>query len=133
MNADEWLRDHGAMSESPWERLFVVAVFRQVSGLDFSTLASQWTFRDLDGKTRRADFVVREGDDIRLAIEVDSYAHHGTTREQFLSDHRKEQSLRMDGWAVLRFPNSQFGKPGAPDPSERGKGAASVRVSFNLN
>lgn len=136
MDAREWLRRNEDQFESPWERLFVEAVLSRVPGLDFASVTAQWPFRDGDGRQRRADLVIREGHAVRLAIEVDGFAHHGATNEQFVDDRRKEHSLRLDGWSVLRIPNSLFGRPGRgddpPTANERGVEHCVRLISFEL-
>lgn len=111
MNAEEWLSRHGhRLEDSPYEKMFVRAVLARVPDLDFSALSAQYDFKDDDGKPRRCDFVIREGEGVRIAIEVDGFDKvgrgGGMTHHEFLDWQRRQASLTAQGWRVLRFANS---------------------------
>ena len=52
----------------------------------------------------RIDFALtRAGAPVRLAIELDGFAHHGATPDQFARDKVRERALQGLGWTFLRF------------------------------
>ena len=72
MDIRHWIELNKEKFDSPYEQMFAERVLVGVDGLDLSTVATQYQFRDLDDKTRYCDFVIQEGS-IRIAIEVDGY------------------------------------------------------------
>lgn len=109
MDLEIWLARNRERLGSDYEVLFVRNVLAQVSELDARTLSAQFHFVDDDGRNRYCDFVVQEGDDLRIAIEVDGYDKRGTgqgmTRDEFLDWQRRQAALVSQGWRVLRFAN----------------------------
>lgn len=110
MQIRDWLAQHEHLLGSPYEKLFVEKVLQAVSELDFSAVHAQFAFKDADNKQRYCDFVLIEGSDIRIAIEVDGYDKRGTgtgmTKEEFLDWQRRQAALTSQGWFVLRFANT---------------------------
>jgi len=105
-----WLASNGhLLKDSPFEELFVRNVLTRVRGLDFRALGAQYRFTDDSGRTRYCDFVIQEGEGVRIAIEVDGYDKRGTgtgmSRSDFLDWQRRQASLVAQGWRVIRFAN----------------------------
>jgi Protein of unknown function (DUF559) len=78
--------------------------------LNVAALSAQYPFRDADGRQRYCDFTVVEGDDVRVAIEIDGYdktgSGQGMSKQEFLDWQRRHASLVALGWDVLRFANA---------------------------
>jgi len=108
MNFKTWWHHNQHQFDSRYEELFVVNVLSQITDLDFSTVRAQYPFKDLDGRQRYCDFVIKEGS-IRIAIEVDGYdktnSGRGMSHDQFVDWQRRQASLTAEGWHVLRFAN----------------------------
>ncbi|CEA06371.1 hypothetical protein BN1049_02756 [Pseudomonas saudimassiliensis] len=108
MDIRHWIALNKERFDSPYEQMFAERVLVGVDGLDLSTVATQYQFRDLDNKTRYCDFVIQEGS-IRIAIEVDGYDKKnrgsGMTHEEFVDWQRRQAALTSAGWHVLRFAN----------------------------
>lgn len=110
MDASIWLARNGhLLKDSPFEELFVRNVLTRVRELDFRALSAQYRFTDDDGRTRYCDFVIQEGEGVRIAVEVDGYDKRGTgtgmSRSDFLDWQRRQASLVAQGWRVIRFAN----------------------------
>ncbi len=111
MDLQEWLAKHEQHFDSPiYEGLFVRNVLSRVADLNVASLHVQHPFVDADGKPRRCDFAIIEGDDLKIALEVDGYDKKGTgagmTRSEFVDWQRRQASLTSQGWIVLRFANT---------------------------
>jgi len=108
MDIRHWIELNKEKFDSPYEQMFAERVLVGVDGLDLSTVATQYQFRDLDNKTRYCDFVIQEGS-IRIAIEVDGYDKKnrgsGMTHDEFVDWQRRQAALTSAGWHVLRFAN----------------------------
>lgn len=105
-----WLARNGhLLKDSPFEELFVRNVLTRVRGLDFRALGAQYRFIDDGGRTRYCDFVIQEGEGVRIAVEVDGYDKRGTgtgmSRSDFVDWQRRQASLVAQGWRVIRFAN----------------------------
>lgn len=105
-----WLARNGhLLKDSPFEELFVRSVLTRVRALDFRALSAQYRFTDDGGRTRYCDFVIQEGEGVRIAIEVDGYDKRGTgtgmSRSDFVDWQRRQASLVAQGWRVIRFAN----------------------------
>jgi very-short-patch-repair endonuclease len=91
------------------ELRFVELALSRVSGLDWSSVAYQFSFRDTAGKDRFADFVVFGVSGRRVAIEVDGYDKvgrgGGMSREEFDDWLIRQNALILAGFTVLRFSN----------------------------
>lgn len=110
MDVAAWLaRNADRLKASDYERMFVRNVLTRVRELDFRALTAQYRFTDDAGRTRYCDFVIREGEWVRVAIEVDGYDKRGTgtgmSRSDFLDWQRRQASLVALGWRVIRFAN----------------------------
>ncbi|MDT8322093.1 MAG: DUF559 domain-containing protein, partial [Xanthomonadales bacterium] len=109
MTPEAWLQRNGSKLGSDYEHLFVEKVLSRVPKLDLAYVSTQKPFRDLKGKQRYCDFALEEGDDVRIAIEVDGYDKTGTgagmSRPEFLDWQRRHASLVSSGWNVIRFAN----------------------------
>lgn len=109
MDLEVWLARNRDNLGSQYETMFVTKVLTLVHSLDPRTLSAQFHFLDDSGGNRYCDFVIREGGDLRIAIEVDGYDKRGTgqgmTRSEFLDWQRRQASLVSQGWIVLRFAN----------------------------
>lgn len=109
MGLEAWLERHRDQLGSPYETLFVESVLSRVPELDLLTLYVQYHFVDADGGNRYCDFAILEGNDLRIAIEVDGYDKRGRgqgmTRDEFVDWQRRHASLVTQGWSVLRFAN----------------------------
>ena len=77
MNLHEWLKRNADKLGSKYERYFVEQVLTRVSELDVDALEAQMPFRDPQGRSRYCDFAIREGDGVRIVIEVDGYDKTG--------------------------------------------------------
>ncbi|MEN1940799.1 hypothetical protein WCE39_06820 [Luteimonas sp. MJ174] len=110
MDVTVWLACNGHhLKGSLYEEMFVQNVLTRVRELDFRALSAQYRFMDDDGRTRYCDFVIQEGEGVRIAIEVDGYdkrgTGHGMSRSDFLDWQRRQASLVAQGWRVIRFAN----------------------------
>ena len=110
MDVKIWLARNGhLLKDSRFEELFVRNVLTRVRELDFRALGAQYRFTDDGGRTRYCDFVVQEGEGVRIAIEVDGYDKRGTgtgmSRSDFVDWQRRQASLVAQGWRVIRFAN----------------------------
>lgn len=105
----EWIRNNERHFGSPYESLFATTVFSLIPELRVEALGTQFAFLDSDGKQRYCDFVIQEGRSIRIAIEVDGFdktgAGHGMSHDEFVQWQRRQASLTVQGWYVLRFAN----------------------------
>lgn len=106
----EWLAANRDKLGSLWEEKFVTEVLAHVEALDFDFVTAQFPFRDADGKQRYCDFVIQEGEAVRIALEVDGYDKRGTgtgmSREDFVDWQRRQAALVSQGWLLLRFANT---------------------------
>lgn len=136
MDAREWLARNERLLESPWERLFVEAVLARLSGLDFAHVTAQRPFKDFEGNSRRSDFTIEQGSEVRIAIEVMGFWAAPEAMRDFVADSKKTISLGMDGWQVLHVANSVFGKSdggvGPPKPRERGADACARWIGLEI-
>lgn len=110
MDVTVWLARNGhLLADSRFEELFVRNVLTRVQELDFRALSAQYRFTDIGGRTRYCDFVLQEGEGVRIAIEVDGYDKRGTgtgmSHSDFLDWQRRHASLVAQGWRVIRFAN----------------------------
>jgi very-short-patch-repair endonuclease len=107
--ASAWLKRHASKVQNPFERLFVSSVLAHVPGINFDCIEPQFQFQDSDGRTRYCDFVIQEGNALRVAIEVDGYDKTGRgvgmTHLEFIDWQRRHASLVAQGWNVIRFAN----------------------------
>lgn len=110
MTLEEWLSRYESRLGSCYEKLFVVQVLSSIPDLDLAAVQPQFSFSDADGRQRYCDFVLMEGSDVRIAIEIDGYDKRGTgsgmTRADFLDWQRRQAALTAQGWFVLRFANT---------------------------
>jgi very-short-patch-repair endonuclease len=120
MRPDEWIKEFERKSrrkfDSKFERIFVLEVLGRVPNLDFRSLEGQLSFKDSDGNQRYCDFAVKEGKEVRIALEVDGYDKKGRgsgmTHDEFVDWQRREAALVSQGWYVLRFANRDlFNRP----------------------
>ena len=104
-----WLRKHALRLQSPFEQLFVRNVLAHVPGIDLDSVDTQYCFTDTDGGTRYCDFVIQEGETLRIAIEIDGYDKTGRgagmSHSEFVDWQRRHASLVSQGWDVIRFAN----------------------------
>jgi len=112
MNWDEWIaRNRRALEQdgTPFERLFVEEILRNVPNLSPVSVSAQTQFLDLAGNERRIDFTIEEGEFVRIALEVDGYDKTGTgggqSRNEFHAWSYRELSMTAAGWVPLRFAN----------------------------
>lgn len=109
MRLEEWLTRNADKLGSKYERYFVERVLTRVSELDVDALQAQMPFRDKQGGRRYCDFAIREGDGVRIVIEVDGYDKTGRgtgmTYDEFEDWQRRQNALETQGWRVLRFAN----------------------------
>lgn len=110
MDVTVWLTRNGHhLKDSQYEEMFVRNVLTRVRELDFRALSAQFPFRDDEGRARYCDFVIKEGEKVRLAIEVDGYDKRGTgtgmSHSDFVDWQRRQASLVAQGWRVMRFAN----------------------------
>ena len=112
MTWDEWIAaNQEALKQdgTPYERLFVEIVLRNVPSLSPQNVSAQTPFRDLAGRPRRIDFTIAEGESVRIALEVDGWSktgtHQGQTYTEFLDWSYRELSMTAAGWVPLRFAN----------------------------
>jgi len=110
--------------ESPIERRFLIALlFRDAYSFE-PVDGPPAIARDASGvvlsmqipvEGRRIDFALtRRGAAARLAIELDGFAYHGATPEQFARDKARERELVGLGWTFLRFSGREVNE----DPSK---------------
>ncbi len=109
MNLNEWLVANKPKFGSDYEILFAENVLPLVAALSLDSIAVQYPFQDMDKKQRYCDFVIRENDDVRIAIEIDGYDKRGTgmgmSHSEFIDWQRRQSALTSQGWYVLRFAN----------------------------
>ena len=105
----EWLDANRSKLGSGYEELFVRNALSNVSSLSCDSLHAQYPFRDRRGGQRYCDFVIREGDSVRVAIEVDGFDKTGNgtgmSKHQWLDWLRRQNSFVSQGWVLLRFAN----------------------------
>jgi hypothetical protein len=112
MSADDFLRRYKGdlSSKTPYERRYVEKVLAHVDGLDWDAVSPQTTFVDREGRRRRIDFTIIEGEWVRIAIEVDGFDKtgrgSGMTRTEFADWSRREQEINEQGYRVIRVANS---------------------------
>lgn len=108
MNIDDWIKLNSGNFGSDFELAFVVKVLAKTSGIDLSTVSTQYHFKDLDGRNRYCDFVIQEGL-IKIAIEIDGFSKKpgelGMSHDEFVDWQRRQAALTAHGWHVLRFAN----------------------------
>ncbi|MNO89655.1 hypothetical protein D3C76_811450 [compost metagenome] len=104
-----WLRKHASRLQSPFEQLFVRNVLAHVPGINLDSVDTQYCFTDTEGGTRYCDFVIQEGETLRIAIEIDGYDKTGRgagmSHAEFVDWQRRHASLVAQGWDVIRFAN----------------------------
>jgi len=95
-----------------WELMFVDKVLSKVPTLRPENIECQFPFLDGEGRNRRMDFAIREGEHVRIAIEVDGYdksgAGGGMSRREMEDFSYRQNALIQQGWHVLRFQNGQI-------------------------
>ena len=110
MDPRDFLLRYSTRLDSPYERHFVEVVLGQVPNLDLSMVKPQVAFKDLNGGNRRMDFAILQEPHIRVAIEVDGYDKtgrgSGMTSSEFVDWLERQNALQMQGWTLLRFPNT---------------------------
>ena len=110
-----WLTDNRmalAGAKTSYEWTFANLILSRINGLSPGVVQVQGPFTDLDGRPRRMDFAICEGQ-VKIAIEVDGYnkvpgSINGMTKDQFSEFLRRQTALSAQGWMVLRFANSDF-------------------------
>ena len=113
MTWENFIQQHreALAGSSRFELLFAETVLPLVIGLDPANVHPQHPFRDDDGRQRRIDFAIIEGERVRLAIEVDGFDKRGRgsgmSKQEFSDFLGREASLTRQGWTVLRFANVQ--------------------------
>ena len=113
MTWEKFIQQHreALAGSSRFELLFAETVLPRVIGLDPANVHPQHPFRDDDGRQRRIDFAIIEGERVRLAIEVDGFDKRGRgsgmSKQEFSDFLGREASLTRQGWTVLRFANVQ--------------------------
>ena len=109
MNFTNWIANHQGQFGSDYEVLFAETVLPWVPELHFEAITVQYPFKDLDRNQRYCDFVIQEGDAVRIAIEIDGYDKRGTgmgmSHADFIDWQRRQAALTSQGWYVLRFAN----------------------------
>ncbi|NYS77784.1 DUF559 domain-containing protein [Halomonas glaciei] len=109
MTPQLWYQKNSDLLDSQFEHLFFDNVLSNIAELNFSYLQAQTGFIDDDGKQRYCDFTIAEGQEVRIAIEVDGYDKRGTgggmTHAEFVDWQRRQTALTSQGWHVLRFAN----------------------------
>lgn len=111
MDVQSWLAANRKKLANKWELLFVNEILGHSDEVDFAYLNAQEPFKDLEGKNRYIDFSVKEGERLRIAIEVDGYDKRGSgsgmTHDEFIDWEKRQNSLSAQGWTILRFANRQ--------------------------
>lgn len=112
MTWDEWIaQNRHALTRdgTPFELDYVNTVLRKVPRLPPTSVFAQTEFEDLSGRVRFIDFTIKEGDFVRIAIEVDGYdktgRKAGMSRSEFHDWSFKELSITAEGWLPLRVAN----------------------------
>lgn len=106
-----FLNAHAAfLTDTPFEREFVVRVLANVAGLLPGEVKPQQEFLSGDGRQRRIDFAIVRGD-ARVAIEIDGHSkvpgQTGMTAEEQADWLRRQNDMVMQGWKPLRYTNMQ--------------------------
>lgn len=109
MTPQQWYALNCSSFGSPFEHFFFENVLKHVVGIEFSALSVQMPFIDDDGRQRYCDFAISEGQEVRIAIEIDGYDKRGTgtgmSHVEFIDWQRRQSALTAQGWHVLRFAN----------------------------
>lgn len=109
MSLIEWLDRNKAKFGSEYEIMFAQMVLPLVPELNLDFVSVQHPFQDMDHKQRYCDFVIQEGENVRIAIEIDGYDKRGTgmgmSHDDFIDWQRRQATLTSQGWYVLRFAN----------------------------
>ena len=107
---DEFLKQNARHFDSPWERRFAEDVLGRVPGLNLEDVLCQVAFRDAQGKRRRIDFMIKQGEHVSIAIEVDGWDKtgrgSGPTKREWISDRARKLSIIAHGYELLEFPNA---------------------------
>ena len=112
MNVETWLKKnrHKLSPKTKYEELFVREVIGRVDDIDLRFFSAQMPFKHEWVGNRQCDFSIREGDLVRIAIEVDGYDKtgrgEGMTSKEFVLWERRQAALTAQGWYVLRFANT---------------------------
>ena len=108
-----WIEAHRAdlgPSKARYEKRFAREILPHVDELRLSDVETQTSFRDLNGKQRRIDFTIREGE-VRVAIEIDGWDKTGRgagmTHSEFVDWMEREAAIVAQGWRLIRFSNTQ--------------------------
>lgn len=70
MNFTKWVNSNKANFGSEFELLFAETVLPRVPELHIEAITVQYPFKDLDRNQRYCDFVIQEGDAVRIAIAL---------------------------------------------------------------
>jgi hypothetical protein len=93
-----------------FELRFLEKVLMRIQSLDPSDVESQTHFVDLSGTDRYIDFTIQEGEDVRLALEVNGWDKtgrgSGMTKREFQTSSFRELSMKAQGWTLLPFANT---------------------------
>lgn len=104
-----WVKKNHSKFGSDFELLFVKTVLPLIPELELDAISVQYPFKDADGRQRYCDFVIKEGDSVRIAVEIDGYDKRGTgtgmSHNEFVDWQRRQAALTAHGWYVLRFAN----------------------------
>jgi hypothetical protein len=113
MDWGEWKEKYGARlkdDKGGFELLFIDKVLCRIKSLDPASVKRQMHFEDRSGTSRYIDFTIEEGDDVRLALEVNGWDKvgrgSGMTKREFQTSSFRELSMKAQGWTLLPFANT---------------------------
>jgi very-short-patch-repair endonuclease len=93
------------MSDSPMEELFWQEWHQWTRHTDpVGMLGLQNLDREHQVGRYRVDFALPE---LHVAIEIDGFDFH-SSREQLISDRRRQREIEAEGWRVIRFAGSEI-------------------------
>lgn len=105
----DWFQENEAKFGSEWERKFAETILVRIPGLRPEIVEPQKWFRDFSGGNRYIDFTVEEGEEVRIALEVDGWDKTGTqagqTHDEFDDWSYRELSMTAAGYVPLRISN----------------------------
>ena len=86
MDLEEWIaRNLNDSRVSNYEKLFVRNVIPHIDSLSLNAISAQHHFIDDRGKSRYCDFVIQEGDDLKVAIEIDGWKYFDCKAQRFVT------------------------------------------------
>lgn len=112
-NWPDWVLKYEAKFGSSYEKDFVDLILKRIPDLSPEDVSAQTEFKNFSGIKRRfIDFTIKEGEEVRIALEVDGWDKTGTgtgqTHDEFDDWLYRQLSMTAEGWVPLRFSNREI-------------------------